>query len=73
VTPSRTGVVAEFDAGVGLGVISAADGTKLEFHCTQIVDGSRTIPTGVAVRFSLRAGRGGRWEAGDIRPTVEER
>jgi cold shock CspA family protein len=62
-TTATTGVVARFDAEVGLGVLEADDGTELGFHCTQIADGTRRIAVGTAVRFTLRAGRGGRWEA----------
>ena len=56
----------EFDEPRGLGVIDS-DGTRYPFHCTQIADGSRTIAAGTPVRFVVRAGRLGRWEAADIR------
>ena len=69
----HTGTVAEFDEVVGLGHIEVAGrtapgGERLRFHCTQIADGSRTIPAGTSVSFVVVAGRGGAWEAGDIRP-----
>jgi len=62
-----TGVVASFDDHRGDGSVTADDGTTLPFHCTQIADGSRTIAAGTPVRFVVRAGRLGRWEAADIR------
>jgi CspA family cold shock protein len=58
--------VAEFDAARGWGAIDADDGRRFEFHCTQIADGSRTIPAGVPVRFRVRPGQLGRWEATTI-------
>lgn len=68
----RRGVVVAFDDEVGLGEvqITTADparGGRLRFHCTQIADGSRTVPVGATVSFETRAGRGGQWEAADIR------
>jgi hypothetical protein len=45
----KSGKVAEFDEHVGLGVVEADDGTRYPFHCTQIADGSRTIPVDAAV------------------------
>jgi cold shock CspA family protein len=65
---SATGVVTAFDDHRGDGTVTAADGTPLTFHCTQIADGTRTIITGTSVRFLVRPGRLGRWEAADIRP-----
>lgn len=77
------GVVAEFDEHVGLGVVvsaaAAAAGAgggagggagsgRFRFHCTQIADRSRTIPVGERVSFVVLPGRGGVWEAGDLRP-----
>lgn len=77
------GVVAEFDEQVGLGVVVAAGGASgagggagtdarsgghYQFHCTQIADRSRTIPVGQRVSFVVLPGRGGVWEAGDLRP-----
>jgi hypothetical protein len=43
--------------------VEAADGTRVAFHCTQIADGSRSVPVGAVVRYELRAGQLGRWEA----------
>ena len=61
------GEVSEFDDGRGLGTIESG-GRSYPFHCTQIADGSRTIPVGTAVAFVVRPGRLGRWEAADLRP-----
>ena len=61
------GVVTEFDDPRGLGAIEA-DGTAYPFHCTAIVDGSRTIEVGTEVTFQVRAGHRGRWEATRVEP-----
>lgn len=66
-TGERKGVVADFDEERGLGTIRAEDGTAIPFHCTEIADGSRTIATGVAVRFRVEW-RVLRREAVDISP-----
>jgi hypothetical protein len=79
------GRVETFDEAVGLGEISASFVSgpggpggpdrrdlavgRYRFHCTQIADGSRTIAVGTRVSFRLLAGRDGRWEAGDVRPS----
>ena len=63
-----TGVVESFDEGVGLGTIRTGDGRDLGFHCTQIADGSRRIAAGTSVRFEVRPGHGGRWEAAAVAP-----
>jgi cold shock CspA family protein len=60
------GVVVEFDEARGLGEVEAADGRRLPFHCVQIADGTRRVPVGVPVWFTIRAGLGGRWEAGSV-------
>jgi len=62
-----TGTVAAFDEAKGYGTLRADDGRDLFFHCTQIADGTRTIPVGVNVEFEVVAGRNGRCEATDIR------
>ena len=62
------GVVAEFDEHAGLGVVRGDDGTDYPFHCTQIADGSRTIPVNTAVSFEVVPGRQGRWEAARLSP-----
>ena len=60
------GVVIEFDGHIGLGVIRDADGKNYPFHCTQIVDGSRTVAIDAVVEFSVIPGGLGRWEAAEI-------
>jgi cold shock CspA family protein len=67
-SPLRTGTVTAFDDPRGLGEVTADDGTVLPFHCTAIADGSRAIEVGTAVRFEVRAGLPGRWEAAGIEP-----
>jgi CspA family cold shock protein len=66
-TLPRRGVVADFDAAVGLGTVRDDAGRPYPFHCTQIADGSRDIATGTPVEFELTAGYLGRWEASRIR------
>ena len=61
-----TGTVREFDEAKGYGAISAEDGRELFFHCTQIADGTRTIPVGVEVSFEVVPGHNGRWEAASV-------
>jgi cold shock CspA family protein len=70
VTPfaEATGLVWEFDEPRGLGVIRHEGGDDVPFHCTAIADGSRTIAVGQPVRFTVVAGRLGRWEADRIVP-----
>jgi CspA family cold shock protein len=60
------GTVTSFDDAVGLGTVTAADGTPYEFHCTQIADGTRTIAVGAAVAFEVGPGGPGRWEARNV-------
>ena len=57
-----TGKVATWDEHAGYGTISA-NGAEYFFHCTQLVDGSRTIEAGTPVTFEIVAGRLGKWEA----------
>ena len=63
-----TGTVAKFDEPKGYGTVRTDDGRDLFFHCTQIADGTRTIPVGVTVEFEIVPGRNGRWEASNIQP-----
>ena len=63
----RDGTVARFDVDSGLGEVAGADGTSYPFHCIEIADGSRDIPLGTAVDFTLLP-KLGRYEAADIRP-----
>jgi len=57
------GVVESFDDPRGIGVVRRDDGTQYPFHCTAIVDGTRSITVGADVSFSVAPGRTGRWEA----------
>lgn len=63
----KRGVVSEFDAYVGLGMLLGDDGVAYPFHCTKIANGSRTIPVGITVEFDTMAGMLGRYEACAIR------
>ena len=62
-----TGRVTDFDEHVGLGHVTAEDGSEHLFHCVEIADGSRTIAVGTAVTFELLP-KFGRDEARAIRP-----
>ena len=64
----RTGTVTEFDPARGWGAVTGDDDLRVEFHCTQIADGSRSIAVGTAVRYRLEPGHLGRWEAAGITP-----
>ncbi len=57
------GTVVAFDEAAGLGVVRGADGADYPFHCTQLEDGTRTVPEGTAVIFEVAPGHRGRWEA----------
>jgi len=61
------GTVVAFDSRRGLGEIRGADDRLYPFHCTQIADGTREIPVGAAVEFTVAPGPLGRWEAVAIR------
>jgi cold shock CspA family protein len=61
-----TGVVSAWDEHGGYGTITADDGTELFFHCTALVDGTRTTSVGTTVTFEIVPGRLGRWEAAEI-------
>jgi len=63
----HSGTVTEFDEPVGLGVVTADDGTAYPFHCTQIADGTRTIAVGTKVDFTVWS-RLGTYEAAAITP-----
>ena len=56
------GRVAAFDERRGLGTIEA-EGGEYPFHCTAILDGTRTIDVGAEVSFEVQAAGMGRWEA----------
>jgi len=66
-----SGRVAEFDDHVGRGEIDAA-GLRFPFHCTAIVDGTRTVSPDTAVHFRLVVGPLGALEATAVTPTEQE-
>jgi CspA family cold shock protein len=68
VSPASSGTVTAFDDRRGLGVVATAEGVEYPFHCTQIADGTRTIPVGMRVRFDVVPGHLGRWEATAVTP-----
>ena len=57
------GTVTTFDEARGLGELHDSVGAGYPFHCTALVDGTRTVEVGVEVTFELRPAGGGRWEA----------
>jgi cold shock CspA family protein len=59
-------VVASYDDPRGYGLVRADDGTELFFHCTALVDGSRSVAVGTPVTFDVVPGHLGRWEAAAI-------
>ena len=59
------GIVATFDERRGLGAIDAGS-TVYPFHCTALLDGSRTVDVGAKVAFEVRPAGMGRWEATEI-------
>lgn len=59
----HVGVVTAFDEARGLGSATDAAGAVWPFHCTQIVDGTRTIDVGTPVAFEVVPGHLGRMEA----------
>jgi cold shock CspA family protein len=62
-----SGRIATFDDFVGRGEIEARGGMHFPFHCTAIVDGTRTIAPDTAVRFRLVPGPLGSLEATAIK------
>jgi cold shock CspA family protein len=62
-----SGDVTSFDHDVGLGVVTADDGTEYPFHCVEIADGTRAIVVGTGVWFELLA-KLGRREAARLTP-----
>jgi len=67
-----TGTVIDWDEQGGYGTIRADDGGEHFFHCTALVDGSRTTSAGTRVTFDVEPGRLGRWEAANIHQTPSE-
>jgi cold shock CspA family protein len=64
----RQGAVTSFDEAAGYGELTESTGDVWWFHCTGITDDTRTIEVGAPVRFQLRPGHLGRYEAIDITP-----
>jgi hypothetical protein len=62
------GDVVEFDEAAGMGVVEYGPGRRLDFHCTAITDGSRSIAVGSVVAFVITPGHLGRLEAQSVRP-----
>jgi cold shock CspA family protein len=67
---AMNGIVVSFDEEKGYGTVRGDDGVDHFFHCTAIVDGSRTIEAGVLVTFDVVAGHLGRWEATAVTPAA---
>ena len=65
---TTTGTVIGFDDDRGWGTVRAEDGAEHFFHCVAVADGSRTIAVGAAVRFVVRPGLLGCWEADGLEP-----
>jgi len=61
------GRVVEFDEHVGMGAVEGDDGSRLDFHCVAIADGSRSIDVGADVTYDVVPGRLGRYEAWAIK------
>jgi len=62
----RRGWVEAYDPHRGWGTVVGDDGERLGFHCTQIADGSRTVPVGALVTYVRVPAHLGRFEAGAI-------
>jgi cold shock CspA family protein len=60
------GTVTAFDEPAGIGTVTGADGRAYPFHCTQLADGTRTVPVDTAVLFEVVPGHLGYWEAAAI-------
>lgn len=63
--------VQSYDSPVGMGVVKldSADlspAQTLDFHCTQIADGTREIEVGAAVLIDVIAAGPGHWEAARV-------
>ena len=64
------GRVVEFDEHVGMGAVEGDDGSRLDFHCVAIADGSRRVDVGAAVTYEVVPGHLGRYEAWGIQPAA---
>lgn len=60
-----SGTVSEFDDAVGLGLVTLPSGEEYQFHCIEIVDGTRSIAVGASVTFDLLP-RFGQMQAGSL-------
>ena len=58
--------VVSFDEARGDGTLRDARGEEFYFHCVGIVDGSRHVDVGAAVRARRRVGLRGHDEATDV-------
>jgi cold shock CspA family protein len=66
------GRVVAFDEARGLGEVEAnpeGSGERYPFHCTALIDGTRSIRVGERVTFRVVAGPIGTTEAASISPT----
>lgn len=60
---SRRGTVVAFSSERGAGFVEEEEGGRWPFHCAELADGSRSVPVGAPVVFTLKAGLGGELEA----------
>jgi cold shock CspA family protein len=60
------GTVVVFDERRGLGEVETDGGRRYPFHCTAIVDGTRTVVVGTRVDFVVAPGPLGVWEAREV-------
>lgn len=60
------GTVTTFDEQIGLGKITLKDGREVDFHCTNIADGTRFIKANTQVSSELYFHPLGRFEAKNI-------
>jgi len=63
---THTGTVEAYDPARGWGTIVGDDGERLGFHCTQIADGSRTVPVSAKVRYRRIPTHLGTYEAASV-------
>lgn len=63
---SFKGTVVSFDSHVGLGKVTLEDGREVDFHCTNIADGTRAIAVNTTVTAELYFHPQGRFELKNI-------
>lgn len=68
-TGARRGTVEDFDEQRGTGTVRAEDGSRVPFHCTALLDGTRQVAAGTSVAFTVAAGHGGTLQAVGITAT----